>query len=763
MSLFSLAFLCGVLLLQQCSHLLSNYLEFIFLLLALIIRKPIVVAFMFGLVWALFFAHMQLSWELPKNLEGKVIIISGFVASIPEVANKQTNFLFKLDKVNNKTAHGLARLSWPMANLHLNVGDAWSFSVKLKRIHGTMNPGGFDMEAWSLQQGIRVSGYVVTTKAQPPKNLQLWNARYMVDRMRQYVGDQIAENLPRSHTSPWITALAIGERKNIDAASWKVLRNTGTNHLMAIAGLHIGFMSAFIYGLVLFIWRRVAVLTLYLPAQHAASLAALFIALIYSAMAGFSIPTQRACLMFSTFLLVVLLRRNVPVWHIWSMALMVVLLFNPLSVLVESFWLSFASVALIIYGMKGRLAPGGWWWKHARIQWVIAIGLIPLSIWLFKQCSIISFVTNSIAIPWVGFLIVPLTLLGCFALLCWPWLGSLCLKGADKLLELLWSILTYFSECSWSSWYHDVPHIWILGIACVGIVMLLVPSGFPGRYFGICWLMPLFFYQHHEPAKGEVWFTLLDVGQGLSAVIQTQHHLLVYDAGVKWGDYFDVGESIVLPFLRHQGIKKIDMLVISHGDNDHRGGANAILQQMPVLTVKTSVPYYFKNASYCLRGTTWLWDDVEFSFIYPTQEFLGLGNDSSCVLKITSQHQSILLTGDIEKMAEEYLINTNPAELRSTIIVAPHHGSKTSGMNDFIEAVYPKIVLFPTGYRNRYHFPHPSVVQEYRNIHATLLNTAEVGAISLNLPGTLVPTLYRDQHKRYWSAPGAFHSVNTPI
>ncbi len=759
MPIVALAFLCGILLLQQFSFLPNKYWVSILLSSTILIfyfckkRSAIIIAFILGFAWALWFAHMQSSWLLPKHLEGKLSAVTGMISSIPDVSNHRTSFLFKLESFNQQKAHGLARLSWNDENLHLRVGDTWLLPVKLKRIHGTMNPGGFDIEAWSLQQGIRANGYVVTSNMLKPINLHQWHALYITDSIRQFFRDKIAEHLPLSKTSPWITALAIGERKGIDASSWQVLRNTGTNHLMAIAGLHIGFMSAMIYGLVSFIWRRIKFLVCRFPAQHAASLAALFMALIYSAMAGFSIPTQRACFMFSIFLLIVLLRRNVKAWHAWSLALIVVLLWNPLSVLTESFWLSFGSVALIIYGMKGRLAPSGLWWKYGRIQWVIAVGLIPLSIWLFKQCSIVSFIANSIAIPWIGFLIVPLTLLGCLVLLFSPYMGGLCLLGADKLLQLLWIILTYLSNLSWSSWYQTIPNPWILIAACVGIIIVLVPMGFPGRWFGLCWLMPLCFYQYEKPNTGEVWFTLLDVGQGLSAVVQTQNHVLVFDAGPKFGDNFDMGESVVLPFLRTQGIRKVDVLVVSHADNDHRGGANAILQQMPVSEIKTSVPQFFSgfNTSYCLRGETWRWDDVEFSFIYPTKEYLGLGNDSSCVLKVTSQNHSVLLTGDVEKIAENYLVTLHPKELSSDIIVAPHHGSKTSGLDQFIQNVNPKIVLFPIGYLNCYHFPHPSVLQKYVSINAMTYNTAETGAMQFTFAEMEKPILYREQHRHYWT------------
>jgi competence protein ComEC len=365
-----------------------------------------------------------------------------------------------LQKRNSKPAYGLVKLMWNNKDLKLHVGDQWQLSVRLKKPYGTLNPGGFDYEAFAFQAGITGNGYVVTKL----KNTLLsshWY-HYSIDRIRQYLKEKIAVNLPQSHTSQWIAALTIGERNDIDAADWQVLRNTGTNHLMAIAGLHIGFMAFLAHFIIESLWRRIPRLALRVPAQHAGAVAALLMALTYSAMAGFSIPTQRACLMLFIFLFALLLRRQLAAWQAWSGALLCVLLFNPLSVLTESFWLSFGSVAFIIYGVSGRLSPTGLWWKWGRIQWVIAVGLVPLSIWLFQQCSLISFIANSVAIPWVGFIVVPLSFLGTFVLLFSAKLGGLILSLADKILSVLWIALDWFAHLPGVVWYQFVPAHWMI-------------------------------------------------------------------------------------------------------------------------------------------------------------------------------------------------------------------------------------------------------------------------------------------------------------
>jgi competence protein ComEC len=769
MTLFSLAFLCGILLLKNFSHLPSSYwvpgILFFIVTISYFFKKnfkyfKLFFACALGFAWVLCYVHLQLLWVLPTNLEEKPIKITGTIAAIPHIDSQRAAFLFSLNKIQSEdsveTAHGLVHLSWHNNKQKLHVGDQWLFAVRLKKIHGLMNPGGFDNEAWSLQEGIIANGYVIE-KAAAVKLSGHWYY-HPIDRIRQFFRDKIAENLAHSHTSLWITALAIGERYGVPQKEWQVLRNTGTNHLMAIAGLHIGFMAAFVYKIVAWIWRRLPKLVLKMPAQQAGAIAALIIAIIYSAMAGFSIPTQRACLMLAIFLVTLLLRRKILSWHTWSMALLGVLLLNPLCVLTESFWLSFSSIALIIYTMRGRLAPTGFWWKHGRIQGVIAIGLIPLSVWFFKEFSVVSFIANSIAIPWVGFLVVPLTLLGCFLLLFSAKMGGIVLYLADRILGLLWLILTYLSHFSWASWYQVVPSIWFIISFLIGLIILLLPVGFPGRWLGVIWLLPLLLYKSPVPKLGDAWFTLLDVGQGLSAVVQTQSHLLIFDAGPRLSENFDMGESVVIPFLRSQGITHVDRLVVSHGDNDHIGGAYAILKNMPVYIIKTSVPERFPNtlASYCLRGERWQWDQVQFEFLYPSVDKLGLDNDSSCVLRITAAQKRILLTGDIEKISEQYLVNFSALDLAADILIAPHHGSKTSALDEFIKAVDPKVVLFPVGYRNRYHLPNLCVLKKYQNLGVDYYDTVHDGAIQFQLtktssPVKLVPTLYRVYYNHFWN------------
>lgn len=759
----AITFLSGIMLLQNFSSLPSIKWAYTFFVTAFmgLLYKPISrymklpAIFIIGFSWCVIYAHWQSTWVLPADLEGKTIKITGFIADIPTPSEHRTSFLFSLNKIEseNKILHvkGFLHLSWQDPKQQLIVGDQWKFSAHLKKIHGTSNPGGFDYEAWSLQEGIRANGYIYHDEG---KLLTSHWYHYPLIRMRQWMYSKIKMAVPCSNTSSWIAALALGIRNEVTVEGWKILRNTGTNHLMAIAGLHIGFMCGFIYAVVNKVWRSMPILCLRFPAQHAGGLAAVLMAVIYSMLAGFSLPTQRACFMVVIFFLISLFRRQVVIWHVWSLTLISVLVFNPLNVLTESFWLSFGAVALIIFAMSGRLAPTGLWWKWGRIQWVLTFGLIPLSLWFFQEFSCVSILANLIAIPWVGFLIVPCIFLGMFVLLFSMKYGSWILMWADKLLIILWKFLTYLSSLSWAVWYHTIPNLFMLLLACISVVVLLVPVGFPGRWFGLLGLMVIFLYQPLKPAFGEAWLTLLDVGQGLSTVIQTQNHIAVFDTGPHLSDEFDMGESVVTPFLHTLEAKKIDMMIISHADNDHSGGAQAVIHNFPVINIKTSSPALFSHADYCLQHQSWKWDGIDFTFLYPTKDQLGLDNDSSCVLKISTPYHTILLPGDIEKLSEKYLVAQLKPELKVDILIAPHHGSKTSASKDFVKSVHPNIILFPVGYRNRYHFPNPKVINQYKEMGTEMYDSVNSGAILIKLTQDvhLVPIVYRAGHSFYWNS-----------
>jgi competence protein ComEC len=693
-----------------------------------------------------------LSWTLSEVLEGKTVQVTGVISSLPEITQKRTRFEFNLETLNGLPQKNTKLLlSWYQGIETVHVGEKWQLNVRLKRPHGLFNPGGFDYEKWLFQKRIRATGYVVKQS----DNLRLDTASwiYVIDTFRENLAQKLEENLKGESTTGLIVALVMGLQKGISSSQWEVMRATGTSHLMAISGMHIGFVAGFMYAIVNFIWRRYSRLLLILPAMQAAALGGFFSAIFYAAMAGFSLPTQRAVIMLFAFLLGLFLRKTLSVWCAFALALIIVLLWDPLSTFSVSFWLSFGAVFTILFGMSGRLKAEGLWWKYGRVQWVVTLALMPLCLLLFQQTSVISFFANMFAIPIIGLFVLPLSLLGALCLFMYEPVAQWLLLFAAKIIDAMWWMLTELSKIKFAVWEQNIPSIGVLFFSILGIFLLMMPKGMPSRYLGLFCFFPLFFYQEPSIKFGEVSLTLLDVGQGLATVIQTQNHALLFDAGPTMG-FDDAGQRVVLPFFQNRKIQMIDKMVLSHGDNDHVGGANSILKNITVKEVLTSVPEKFEaqSARLCEKGMRWSWDGVIFEMLYPIRDQLGKGNDSSCVLRIQVGKHSILLTGDIEKSAEQYLVQHDSSSLKSDVIVAPHHGSKTSSTLMFVRAVQPRYVLYPTGYLNRYRFPNVEVFERYHAIGADAFDTGKDGAIMLIMDdkGVFNVVGYREQKRRFW-------------
>ncbi|TPW17561.1 MAG: competence protein ComEC, partial [Halothiobacillaceae bacterium] len=501
-------------------------------------------------------------------------------------------------------------------------------------------------------------------------------------------------------------------------------------------------------------WSRSAYCCLRYPAPQVAALAAIAGAVIYSALAGFSIPTQRTVIMIVVVMLGVIMRHRGAIGETLALALLLVLLWDPFATLAPGFWLSFGAVALLIYGMSGRLNQNTLWWRWGRAQWLMAVGLAPLLLLFFQKSSVTAPLANLVAVPWVSLLVVPLVLVGTLLLPWVPFIGEGLLRLADLLLQLIWYGLTLLADPAWSQWSPSALPGWSIVAAVMGVILLLAPRGLPLRYLGLLWLLPLWLLKPGAPQQGEVWFTLLDVGQGLSAVVRTQHHTLVYDTGPGLGREFNAGSTVLLPFLQYEGVRAVDRLIIGHGDADHIGGARALTEGIAVEEVLTSVPAQvdWMSSQFCDAGRTWQWDGVTFELLHPRQHDGLHHNNHSCVVRIEGEQGSILITGDIEKEAEHRLVREQAERLKSDILVVPHHGSATSSTESFIEAVRPQFALFPLGYRNRYGHPKARVVERYRQRGIVMLDTATAGAISFRLSKkeVLRPKSFRATSRYYW-------------
>lgn len=756
----ALAFLAGAFCVQQSSVLFPASWLFAIPLLALAAwRLPALRVCLWGalgIAWAWSHAQFSLHDPLAADLEGQDVVVEGSVASLP-VAQPRTRFLFDIDTLllnGERRAHpARVQLTWFENSPELRAGERWRLTVRLKRPHGFSNPGGFDYEGWLHRQGIRATGYV------RPKGEQLRLGddvyAYPVQRARQQLADAMNGALRDDVLRGVLIALAIGEQRAITDEQWEVFTRTGTNHLVAISGLHVSMIALAAFMAVRWAWCRRPALALRWPGAKAGAVAGITVALGYAALAGFAVPTQRSVIMIAVVMSALIAQRAVVPAHTLAVALLVVLLWDPLAVLDAGFWLSYGAVALIFYGMNGRVAVRGWWWKWGRLHVLIAIGLTPLLLILFQRVSLISPLANFIAVPWVSFIVVPLTLIGAALLVTAPWLGEGVLAAAHAALFACWKALAWMASLDYAQWSQHVPLAWTAFVAVIGVAVMLAPRGVPGRWLGAVLCLPMLLVLPPRPAPGEAWLTLLDVGQGLSTVIVTEKHTLVYDTGPRFSPSFDTGDAVVAPFLRNLGRTRIDTLLVSHGDGDHVGGAGSLLAQVPASRVLTSVPEKIPATGapvqVCEAGQEWIWDGVRFQILHPASGGANAGNNGSCVLRV-SAGASALLPGDIEKKAERALVENVGEDLRADILIAPHHGSNTSSTDAFLAAVHPRYVLFPTGYRNRFGFPKKPVVERYEKIGAQMYESPKHGALTfvLSKGGIQPPRAWREEYRRYW-------------
>jgi competence protein ComEC len=759
-----------------------------------------------GFIWASVFAQYYLAQELPKELEGRDVTLVGTIDSLPSRFEEGVRFNFAVERVlpvggRTPVVPGRLALSWYSAFREQELqeigdvqpGERWQLTVRLQRPHGSANPQGFDYEVWLLEQNLRATGYVRPDEKSAVKNRResafVFSFGNVVEHCRSALRARILAALPGKKYAGVIVALVVGDQRAVGQSDWKMFNRTGVGHLISISGLHITMVAGLFAWLVFSFWRRSfftrASLPLLLPAQKAAALAGVGIALLYVLLAGFGVPAQRTLYMLCVVAAALWFGRIVSVSHVLCAALGVVVLLDPWAVLWPGFWLSFCAVAIILYASVGRAmvhdpadsgeltgaASGtGQATKAAyksrilealgsasRTQYAVTLGLLPFTMLLFGQVSLVSPIANAIAIPLVSFLVTPLALVGSIL----PAPFSLWVLGlAHLLVDWLARGLNWLSESSFAVWSAPVPSWWMFAGALIGTLWLLAPRGWPMRWMGLLAWFPLVLNEPAHPNQGELWITAFDVGQGMGLLVETPRHRLLYDTGPYYSPESDGGNRVILPYLKSRGIDALDAVMITHNDNDHSGGALSLFNEMSIGWVSSSLAHDSRivqaapNHRRCAAGQAWLWDGVQFEVLNPTsgsyESTKWKPNARACVLKIIIGAHSILLASDIEATQEIELLGMIPDKLPSTVLLAPHHGSGTSSTLAFLQKVKPELAIFQVGYRNRYHHPKAEVFERYGELGIRRQRSDESGAISLRFGVGLDVEEYRHEHARYW-------------
>ncbi len=717
----------------------------------------------------------QSSGLLPE-LEGRDLRVTGVIAAMPQ---RQANGLRLQMDVVSAQADGVPvrlppriQLGWyrefgdgdsgsnsPQTLPAVWAGEIWRMAVRVKAPHGNSNPGGFDYELWLWTHGVQATGYVrqIGSEAEPQRLGQ--TGRHPIEWMRQSVRQRIDARLAQSAQAGWISALVTGDQNAIERADWDVFRATGVAHLMSISGLHITMFAWAAAALIGFAWRRSGRLCLFFPAPDAALLGGLVLALVYALFSGWGVPSQRTVGMLAVVCLLRLSGRSWPWPTVWLLAGVAVLLFDPWALLQAGFWLSFVAVGVLFASGKRPTNQGFSAWRGAmhamlREQAVITLALTPLVLLLFGQMSTVGFVANLFAIPWVTLVVTPLAMLGVLVPPAWDL--------AAFAISVLAAMLAWLAQWPMATVSIASAPVWIGVSGVLGGLLLAVRLPAALRMAGATLVLPVLLWQAPRPSVGQFELLAADVGQGNAVLVRTAHHALLYDAGPRYSRDSDAGNRVLLPLLRALGVE-LDLLVLSHRDSDHVGGAESILAMYPQSQLLSSIEprhdlWSVRPGQRCAAGQSWSWDGVDITVLHPRvadYDAPAKPNTLSCVLRIQSaagEGKSVsvaLLAGDIESAQEKRLVADSSA-LAADLLLVPHHGSKTSSSDAFLDGVAPRIALVQSGYRNRFGHPAAAPMARYAARGIAVYESPRCGAMTWRSIDPADVICHRHAERRYW-------------
>jgi competence protein ComEC len=593
------------------------------------------------------------------------------------------------------------------------AGQRWQMQLRLRPVHARLNEGEFDLQRFALAQHTPLQGTIINRQA--INKACSWRARLIHYHLPAFT--QMA--------SPAIVlALAFGMRDAMTQEQRRLLRETGTAHLMAISGMHIALAAS--VG-----WLLARILQGVFPARHINYLfpliASWFTAAIYCWVSGGHPPAQRAMLALTLWMLIRIAGWQLTGWQVWTLCVGLLLFVDPLTVLSESFWLSALAVAILLIWYQWFALPERF---RTRRRWILLqllhlqLGMMllmaPLQIFLFQGISISALLANLLAVPVISFISVPLILLAILAPVAslsgglW-WLAD---QSVHKVMQgLAWL------PPGWLAYGDALP---ALGLLWGGIFAWR--SGILYRAPVQCCsiAVALLIWRSNTP-RDEWQIDMIDVGHGLAVVITQGDEAVLYDTGPRWNQG-DAGNRVILPWLQRKN-RTLREVMLSHKHLDHRGGLGSIVAAIPDIPVRSALPE--PQHLPCYQGEEWHWGRLRFSVLWPPRGATQGENNDSCVIRVDDGKVSLLLTGDIELEAERKLVTQQKKVLASTILQVPHHGSRTSSSALLLRNVAGKVAIASVARYNAWRMPAKTVVDAYRQNGYHWYDTAQSGQIHI--------------------------------